>query len=330
MDYKWDLFKDGVTQTQILKFLQCKRMFYYSLMRGWSQEHLSDAILFGILFHECLDAYYTGDMDECTTSEIARAIVVAQEAKLGVDDWPRDRRQAWEFIVAQVYGIFPGYCKWYEDEDAKLTWHSVEGVFKVPVTVQLGNGEKVTIPVTGKRDGLVAERGKTKKAKPNLMVMEHKTKGRVNLGGISNTVSRDFQVNLYSWAANHERGSGKDGRYGGVVYNIIRRPQLRFGVKETLPQHTKRVAEAVRKSGGEYFIRLRAPIKKVQEGKFEKILKGILKEIAEFVLFDKGESHDQFSPACLGPYGQCDLLGICYNGNSAGLKRRDVPFEELV
>jgi len=327
MNYKWDLFKDGVTQTQILKFLECKRKFYFSLIRGWSEEHLSEAILFGILFHECMDAYYSGDLKGAPDG-IARVVVEQQETKLKVDSWPRDRRQAWEFIVAQCYGIFPPYCKWYEEDDKKLNWISVEGVFKVPVTVRLFDGQKVTIPVTGKRDGLVSER-RAKSKKSNLMVMEHKTKSRVNMGGINNTLSNDFQVNLYSWAANQER-TGKDQRYGGVIYNLIRRPQLRLSVSESLPKHTARVDADVRKRGAEYFTRLRAPISKVQEVKFEKVLKGILKEIAEFVLFDKGESLDRFSPHCLGPYGQCSLLGICYNGDSSGLKRRDVPFEELV
>lgn len=326
MAYKWDLFKDGVTQTQILKFLECKRKFYFSLMRGWSEEFLSDAILFGILFHECMDRYYTGDMNG-VPDQIARVVVTEQEKKLSVDSWPRARRQSWEFLVAQCYGIFSPYCKWYEEDDKKLDWISVEGVFKVPVTIRLSDGQKVTIPVTGKRDGLVAVRTKSKKS--SLMVMEHKTKSRVNMGGINNTLSNDFQVNLYSWAANKER-TNKDGRYQGVIYNLIRRPQLRLSVTESLPKHTARVDAAVRKAGAEYFTRLRAPIGKKQEEKFEKVLKGILREIAEFVLFDKGESHDRFSPPCLGPWGQCSLLGICYNGDSAGLKRRDVPFEELV
>lgn len=319
MNYTWDIIKDGLTQTQILRFIECKRKFYYALIRGWSQEYYSDSMWFGIVFHDCLELWYEGV--EENPDEILQHVIAKYEEKEGVDQWPLQNRQDWNFLTAQLYAVFPAYCEYYEDTDANIVWESLEEVFKVPLRIRLGDGKVITVPINGKTDG------KCRTKPRNRVIFETKTKGRMNVGGIKNTLEKDFQVNLYAWAANETR-EGKD-RYNTVLYNLIKRPALRQTQKETLPQHTVRLQKELSTKGSEYFVRLTVPIKAKQQELFVKSLRKIVTEIAEFVLYDKGGSDDQFSPACLGPYGQCQYLGVCYHGDTKGLKRRTVAFPEL-
>lgn len=275
------------------------------------------------MFHECADFYYTNfDDKDIVPADIVPNVIEAYAIKIDIDKRTREERQEFELCAAQLLGTFSAYCKWWSGKDAKLEWVGVEEEIDTPIKIKMYDGTVHTIRIRGKIDG------KLKAGKSKYMICDHKTKGRVNMGGITNTLPFDFQTNLYTWAVNEAR-INKNIRYSGVMYNVIKRTQLRLGAKESLSDYTKRVDADLRKRGGEFFIRTVAPIRKKQQDDFNRVLKKIVTEIVHFVLIDNGESIDRFSPPCLGPYGQCDLLSLCYNGNSHGLTHKERPFMEL-
>lgn len=322
MKYKYNILTDGITQSQIMNYMKCRRYFYLSLIRGWTEEILNKSIVLGICFHRCLELWYANLDEAIDLDHMVDHVLEEYQAENEIDTWTLQQRQDFEEVAARLHPLFPAYVTYWQKEDAKFKWDSLEHVFKVLLPITLRNGEKVEIPITGMIDGLITEGPKKRR------VMDHKTKGRVNMGGITNTLLFDFQMNMYLWAANREFTDGRQ-RYNGIIYNLIHTS----GLKQTAtgPQGLHdRIAEDVGKHPYKYFNRLEKTITKKQESEFQAKLVEIVTEIANFVLLKGGKEDNRFLGRCLTLYGQCELLGICYDGNSQGLKRREAPHPELV
>lgn len=315
--YSFDLLKDGLTQSQIQNYLKCKRYFFLSLVRGWSEARLSESLIFGILFHNWLEFVYKNLDQAIDTKDAIEEVLEAYASENDAEDWPLDVRQEWEIIAAKLRAVAPAYWDWWAKEDAKFQWRELEEVFKIFVPVTLRTGKVVDVPLTGKRDGLI-------QVSKKLALFETKTKGRINIGGLSNTVSNDFQVNFYLWVLRQQKLPTNQ-----FVYNIIHNPSLRLGAKESIDEFQERISKDIAKNPADYFIRMEKTVSDKQLDTFGEIVMGLVTEIANFILIDKAQSEDRFTAPCLGPYGQCELLGMCYHGDSAGLKRRDVVHPEL-
>lgn len=320
-EYSFDLLEDGISQSQIKNYLKCRRYFYLSLIRGWAEEILSKSIVLGICFHRCCELWY-GNLDEpIELDDVAEYVLEEYAAENDYGSWSRVERQDYEEVAARLVPIFPAYAKWWSKKDAEFKWDELEHVFKVPLEITLRNGDVVEVPITGMVDGLITRDSK------NRRVFETKTKGRVNMGGITNTVLHDFQVNMYLWASNKMRK--KKQRYNGFIYNLVHTSNLRQ-TKSGPAGLRERIQDDLDKNPHKYFNRIEDTISVKQEKEFEKHLRAIVTEIANFILLDGGKCDNRFSPQCLTPYGQCEFLGVCYHGNASGLKRRKNPHPELV
>lgn len=324
-EYVFNLLEDGITQTTIKKYLECKRLFYFSLMRGYSPARDDESMIWGILFHRCLELYYSHLDSPVSVEDIPDHVLEEYEGNNDSETWSLEVRQEWEILKAKLFAVFPAYLEWYSQEDAAFKWHALEPVFKFGVPVSLRNGKKVEVPVTGKIDGLVD----VPKPKRRLAIFETKTKGRINLGGLTNTLLYDLQLNLYGLAANKLQPGG-NGPYTSAIYNIVHNPSLRFtGVKEDIDGYCDRIKKDIAKNPADYFMRLDSPLSAKNLAEFEKHLTEMCTEIANFVLVDGGKSTDRYTPNCLGPWGQCDLLEVCYHGTTSTLKQREFPHPEL-
>jgi hypothetical protein len=315
MNYKYDLLKDGLTQSQIMNYIKCKRYFYLSLIRGWSPDKLSSSIVLGILFHECLDRWYSG----VKIRPLDLAEDVLEDYEIANKNMSLEERQAIPEIHARLTAILPAYFDYWEKEDNAYKWIGLESIFKVNLPVTLRNGRTVKVPITGKNDGLLEHKKKR-------LVFETKTKGRINYGGITNTLLYDFQVNLYLWASEQVY---KSSPVKGFIYNIIHTSNLRLNTKEDYKDLHTRIAKAISKNPGEYFTRIERVVSDKHKKQFGAFLKEIVTEIANFVLLDKAKAENRFTSPCLSPYGQCELLSVCYDGDSSGLTRRTKAHPEL-
>lgn len=317
-EYKYDLFKDGLTKTAILTFMECKRLFYFRFIRGWSPAEESDSLIFGVLFHQCAEFWYKNkdSKDNIVLEHVADTILENYEGENDAETWGLARRQQWEIIKAKLTAVFPAYVHWYAKEDATFVWREIETVFQTPIRVK-AHGKEYEVIITGKMDRVF---NRTKRNG----VLDIKTKGFINLGGITNTLLYDFQMNLYAWAANKLYGA----KYDHIIYDIVHNPSLRLSQKETVDAYCERIKKDIGKNPADYFIRVEQKMQAAHLAKFEPVLKKTVAEIVEFYL-DGKNSEDFFTPSCLGPYGQCELLEICYRGDAAKLKKREFVHPEL-
>lgn len=204
--------------------------------------------------------------------------------------------------------VLPIYFEYWEESLRAWKWIDVEDFFRLPI--ELANGK--VIPFVGKKDATF-ETGKSK----GLWVLETKTKGRVQEEAIVDSLSMDLQTNGYLYA------TWKLGKRipHGSVRNIIRRPGLRKGKKESMAAFAKRCAADVEDRPDYYFMRFELQVTREDLETFEQEFKGLLLEFWRW--YYEIDRHYRNTSACESGFGrQCDFLAFCARGDMSRLAQR--------
>lgn len=324
----WDLYTDGITRSALEKFMRCPEEFRIAYVEGLRTKRESYAAHFGNVIHECLDKLYsawekTGKRKGITVqvwgkvwlSQHLKAEYSREHLELRKANLLSDEKQLTDLV--KIYGLTEvlanAYLDFWEKDFQTRKWLALEEEFDI----------KYPCPVTGKPIRLRGKRDGDFEISRKIGLIETKSKGRIDTGFLADKIPIDLQVNLYLWA------QWKD--YGrvpyGVLYNLIRRPQLEQRVNETVDAYISRVKEDVGKRPDFYFIRFEGHTTKAELLQFENVeLKGVLTSLVHWL---QGLYHYKNSAACQTPWGSCDNLRLCSRGDSDHLQKRDRPFTEL-
>lgn len=329
----WDLERDGVTYTMLSRFMVCPERFRLSAVEGWSETGLQAALEFGSAFHLCL---------ENPTSPPEKLTRQYQQSRVKSKALFPSQYKEFEMLMGMVEAVVRAYRKVYHKDDIatkKFVIHeeAFDVHYQVPVSGDLtGDPHKASIsrPVRlrGRWDSVYRD------GTGKLWLMENKTKSDIDVDGISRTLSQDLQTMLYVTALElHLKES-----VGGVLYNVIKRPQLRQGKSENLPQFIKRVEATAIEQQDVYFRRWPQTLSKGDLGKWqERTLNPLLRQI---VMWWDSIKSNPFSPwgspfHYQRPFGVYDSLAsgrrgdffeLLTGGSTSGLVRRTEPFPELV
>ena len=303
---KYSLDMDGITQSAIVKFMTCRRLFLFYINKldvpksGWG------AMGFGSLFHAMLDRLYkSGKMPE--RPEITTWL--NEETDIFLADNPMVNMQDMEDDLAVIFPLFTGYVNQYGDIDCKKNFVSVEKTYSAP----FGQAK-----LRMKPDGYFrAENG-------GLWLMEHKTKSRIDEDGLTLSLGMNFQVLFYFAAAKDYLNEKKNPV--GCLYNIVRKPGLRRGKGETLHEFSNRIEVDISARPEWYYIRQEIAFTPKDIDQFQKELKMIIQNIST-ALSDKRHMYRNTS-ACLSPF-PCPYLANCAGDTCEGLVKREKLFREL-
>lgn len=312
--------KDGVTFSLLTKWKNCRERARLHL-QGWSTARVSLSSIFGTVIHAVLERLY-GDIQMKRLSTVPSTKQVAKHLTTIEKEWRQENPKAstetlqdLEIALMLAEVIVPIYFKWWHKDLTQIKWQAIEHQFKLPVP-QHGTF------VRGKMDGRFVSTVGSKKA--NLF--ETKTKSRLGESGESNLTDMlgfELQVNLYLGAIAAADGEAP----GGLLYNIIRRPNLQRKKTETFAMFQRRVALDVSKRPEYYFIRLRMNVDKhelAREGKEQAEM------IADFMAWYHGKvGHYKNSDQCENKYGTCEFLKICGANDYTGFYKRPTVFREL-
>jgi len=164
--------------------------------------------------------------------------------------------------------------------------------------------------------------GRFQKGPKSLWLFENKFKGRIEAGNLMNQLPLDLQVHIYLYALAKETGR----KPKGVLYNIIRRPQLKQKKNEPLSDFIARIGEDVKKRPEFYFIRFEVGIMSREMKDFESDLEAM---IHDYVMWYRGKRGTYKNGAhCLQPY-PCRYLPICSQNDMSGYWQRTKVFPEL-
>lgn len=317
----YDPKRDGVTFSLLTKWKNCRERARLHL-QGWSTARVSLSQIFGTIIHAILERIY-GDIQLKRLTTVPSTKYVQKHLVTIEKEWRKENPKAstetlqdLEISLMLVEVIVPIYFKWWHKDLTQIKWQAIEHQFNLPVP-QHGTF------VRGKMDGrFTSALGKQHKA--NLF--ETKTKSRLGESGESNLTDMlgfELQVNLYLgaiWAADGVAPAG-------LLYNIIRRPNLQRKKAETFVQFQRRVAMDVSKRPEYYFIRLRMNVDKRElerEGKEQALM------VEDFMRWYRGEvGHYKNSDHCENKYGTCEFLKVCSAGDYTGFYKRPTVFREL-
>jgi hypothetical protein len=133
----------------------------------------------------------------------------------------------------------------------------------------------------------------------------------------------ELQVNLYLGAMWSQDGDAP----GGLMFNIIRRPNLQQKKTESTIQFRRRIEADVAKRPEYYFIRLRMD---VDRRELEREGKEHTRMIEDFLRWYRGEvGHYKNSDQCENKYGTCEFIRICGQQDYTGFYKRPTVFREL-
>lgn len=343
----WDFDRDGITYSLLSRFMVCPERFRLATVEGWSETGISAGLEFGSAFHHCLE---NQDKDPSTVVSKYTTERLAKGKFFGA------QRDEFEVLMAMVVGMVHAYRVKWRGEDFDRTPVLREAVWdiKYPLPIPGGitfssgdesvsrslaapyyNGEWSvrTIRLRGRFDEVFRSNKSGK-----LWLLETKTKTDIDHDGISRTLSQDLQTMLYVTAIEHQFQEEVE----GVVYNVIRRPSLKFTDKDgTLPNFQERIRTTALEQSDKYFYRWNHTFMDGEVRQWqERTLNPLLTQVALWWDSIRADPFDPWgSPLHYQrPFGCYDALAsgrrgdffeLLTGGNVGKLRRRETAFPEL-
>lgn len=233
----------------------CARKHDLRFLRGWRSVDDADALVFGAVFHQALEAWWRNR----GPSALDAALSVVQASALE------------DFAKARALVMMTGYSlRW---SDAPLVAVCVEQEFRTTLNNPDTGAESRVWELAGKIDLIVRD-----ERDGSLWLMEHKTSGEdVSPGSIySRRLRIDSQISIY-----YDGAAALGFNLAGCIYDVACKPaqkplkatplearKFKAGGKlyanqrendETVEEYTQRIAEAVNAEPEQYFARLDVP-----------------------------------------------------------------------
>jgi hypothetical protein len=304
----WDFYKDGLTQSFINKFLECRKQCYLEYVEGWTKTTESMWFNYGHHVHHVLSHVYQ-DYKVPTFTEIERLLFEYRAKRFDLDKISPEQLRENQLIYEAAAQALKIYFTYYSTE-FKNNWLHTEKIFKVPFQDTF---------LTGKFDGVYEnENGE-------LWLMDHKCLSVFDEDTLILALPYDLQVNIYLYAANELFQKFPS----GLMYNIIKRPGIRLRKDENGKQFAQRVMLDILSKPEDYFIRIplrRDPIE-LKEWIYYQLSKYV-EQIRDW--YTSGYANTPVSPGNLTTkYGRSNTFGLITNGSTYGLYQRKVAHPEL-
>lgn len=304
--------ENGVTQTILGDWVNCRQKCWYRI-NGFTLTGQSFYLDFGNLFHACLEVLYTqapavkfkASKLLPIVDQVIRDWLAVQEAVATGEDQVGQANVIAELLLTML----PRYLQYYQQRDSKLIWLGQESEFDLNYR---------GFRLRGKRDGLC------RMNKKELWLLETKTKGQFQEGSMEDVLQFDFQSLFYITASEIEF----EKPVNGVIYNLIRRPQLKRKESETPQEYADRVGRDIDTRPEFYFQRYQTTYLKVTKKRFAAQLLTKLREFSAWLKNVESWTYKNES-ACLNRGGACSYLQACASDSTLGLIKQETVFPEL-
>jgi len=302
---EYSLDVQGITQSLMSNFLQCRQKFIYAINRISSAKKIA-MTNFGSIVHDALAGLY----NEPSPSAVKMSLYLKEYRKgnakeLAMIDAQKVER---DFAVAEV--VLTKYIQYYSSDWKEMRDRQPEREieFKLLLDKEIIGRCKI--------DGRYRDKAKKK------WLLETKTKGRISEVSLVKRLSFDPQNLFYLLADLRET----DEEAIGVLYNIIRNPQIKQKDSETLQQFIERLTADVNDRPEFYFMRYEIPYTSIDKKRFEKHLREIILDIERLTKGENAVYRNCY--ACDSPY-ECEYLDACASNSFAGCFQREKIFSEL-
>lgn len=292
---------DGITQSLLGRFLECRERFRLLVVEGLSAESgWNHRLGYGNMWHLCEEHHAAGTSWMGPLRDYCRALCAAHPTQQAeIDKW---------YNVCLVQ--FPRYVHyWSEHEDEGLRRPLLqEHCFSVPHKLPSGRtvllrGKWDSVDVIGANPGARSSEGGRWVGPEAVYLQENKTKGDIRERQLKRQLTFDLQTMLYLVAMHEGRYESpldevipKGAVLAGVRYNVIRRPLS--GGKGSIVRHKPskrnptgesaasfygRLGEIISEDPGSYFMRWQVEVGPHDIAAFkEQCLNPILEQLCDW------------------------------------------------
>lgn len=327
----WTPMKDGVSQSLLQKFRVDKDRAHKHIVLGLRQTDRKEAMEFGTIFHKLIEL----------GARMGNSYTKHKLIKEFTDYIKRKFPSADSMLLARVaIAQYHVYREW-EADKPRYKYIDQEPVFnekfKLPalhfepneeIRIRIPSG--IEIPLRGRIDEVIDNCG--------MWIQENKTKTRIDISHIQDTLHANIQVMFYAVCS--ELKYGKPCK--GVIYNVIRKPGQRQKQKESDTAYIERIVAEVQNDKSYYFYRLSHEF---QQGQVKRWIKEeLLPLLYEVYLWWKSIERNPTNPwldgnpfhgrKSFGIYdpmvlGKGDFYNLIVYGRKQGLVKVDELFPEL-
>lgn len=293
----------GVSVTLLQSWLTCRKKALLKL-QGWKVIRPSQALTYGSMAHEIIASAFSKldapPKKAWIEKELDRVLKKSQEELGRVI--PAETQQMLERCAGMLSAILPVYFDYYKEDFEKLSWEKIEAAFDY-------HHEGLGMRMVGVYDALFRLKGK-------LWLKETKTSSQIDEDSMIELLHYDFQLGFYLLSLFRQTKELPK----GVIYDILRKPSLKQGVKETLVQFLNRIREDVAARKDFYFVRFEVAVSKKEIEDFERELVGILSDFKRWVSGDVPTYRN--TTACKNRWGLCECVPICARADYSGFIQR--------
>ena len=297
----------SISQSALGRFQDCRQKARYAL-DGLVPKKPSRPLLFGNFFHNCLDQINVF----INTHKAAPSKEEVEE--MCNDEWEHflqtpeaqhsETATEMQYDAQVILVLLLNYIDQYFKKDVQKEWINIEGRID---TVYEGN------KLMGYLDGAYTlNEGK------EVWVMEHKTRSYEDLESLGRILHMEFQTFYYLHLYKRKTGILPN----GICYDVIFKPTIRKGKKETMTEFLQRLDHDVHQNRSRYFVRLNVSIDPSEYTKWrETTLKPLLQDYSNWAT-GKAPTYKN-TAMCNGKYGKCPYLEVCALNSYALVKKQD-------
>lgn len=297
----------SISQSALGRFQDCRQKARYAL-EGWVAKQPSRPLLFGNYFHNCLamvNVFLQKHKTKPSKEEIEEMCNEEWEHFLQTPEAAHAETATQMQYDAQVIVVLLiNYVDFYFDKDVKKDWINIEGRID---TKYEGNR------LMGYLDGAyMLNEGK------ESWVFETKTKSYEDLESLGRILHMEFQTFYYMHLFKRKTGRLPN----GICYNMIFKPTIRKGKKESMTEFLQRLDKDIKGNLSRYFVRMQVSIDPKEYVKWrETTLKPLLHDYSRWAV-GKAPTYKN-TAMCHGKYGKCPYLEVCALNSYALVKKSD-------
>lgn len=340
----WNLYRDGVTQGFINRFMTCREQCRLHYVEGYSIKGSSIWFDFGNLVHDVLSRIYA-EHTPPSPGTLLCLIKAYQEKreKLNANSMTNYDWEQQEIIYGVAEAMLPIYVEKYR-EDWNNNWVYNETTFSVPYRFRDGRATTIRGRIDGGFYKPVSE-GENENAEEygKLVLLDTKNLSVIDEEIIYASLPFDTQCMLYLWAVKRMvEEKNQKRRQRGIkqmnplpsefIYNVIRRPGHRRKKDEAIKDFVSRVNTDIFKEVDHYLIRFKMKVTKGELDYWEKHqLIPVMEQIqAWWNAGCSGDLHWMNPQGLQSKYGKCDLFDLITKGDKTRYVKKTVPFPELI
>lgn len=326
---------DGITQSLIGKWLICRERCRILVVDGLAvNEGFRVAIEYGQMWHLAEEYHNDGKDWRKAVGEYRKKLCQLYRGQ------QKDVIHWYNVLMVQ-FPIYLEYWKNHPDEDKKPIVQ--EYVFRVPYKLKQSGR---IVYLMGKFDGVDLINKK-------VYLQENKTKSDVSEQKHNTHLNFDMQVMIYSLALKLLCKEHKWGVYGGIRYNVVKRPlsggkgsirphkekrtKNTYKPAETMEQFYARLEDVILEDQDNYFKRWNVYFSASDFRDFEaSFLQPVLEQICDWYLEVTGQKegysnyrlpYGLYNPLMDGRYN--DIENYLQTGSTVGLRQVETMFPEL-